>query len=215
MHFLDDEAFLSAGERDVRKLQQWCGLNAQSAVLDIGCGTGRLAIGLTSVLGAVRNYRGIDVNETAIDWCSRFITPQHPAFHFHRINIRNERYNPQGQNISAEFRLPFEDASFDVIHLYSVFSHMRSADVRAYLQEFRRLLTPAGFVFLTAFVETDVPDEQENPADYRRQWKGALHCVRFASSFFTRLVEEAHLRIVRHSHNSETDGQSAFVLQPH
>lgn len=194
-------------------MQEWCGLQGESAILDIVCGTGRLAIGIASALGSVREYRGVDVSETAIDWCARHITPFRPAFRFLWINARNERYNPHGKTIAAEFRLPFANTSFDVIHLYSVFSHMRSADVRTYMREFNRLLKPDGSVFLTAFVEEGVKDEEENPQGYHMEWRGALHCIRFSLPFFTHLAEEAGLHIARHSHGTETDGQSAFVLQ--
>lgn len=213
VHFQEDEAFLATGEKDARTLQQWCGLIKESAILDIGCGTGRLAIGIASTLGTVRRYQGVDVSETAIDWCTRHITLQHPSFQFLWINVKNERYNPQGQAVSAQSTLPFPDATFTVIHLYSVFSHMRSPDIRAYLGEFRRLLAPGGSIFLTAFVEEGVADEEENPAGYRRDWKGALHCVRYALSFFTHLVKEAGLRIVHHEHGKETDGQSVCILR--
>jgi len=211
-HFLDNEAFLTAGERDAHKLMQWCGLTVDSAVLDIGCGTGRLAIGIVSTLGNIRSYCGIDVSETAIDWCTRFVTPRHPSFIFRHIDIRNERYNPSGLE-SAETRLPVQDGSVDVISLYSVFSHMHSRDVRAYLREFSRILKTGGSVFLTAFVEEGVRDEEENPAGYQREWKGALHCMRFSLSFFRSLVEEAGMKIIRCDHGTETDGQSAFLLQ--
>ncbi|MFH0851135.1 MAG: class I SAM-dependent methyltransferase [Candidatus Peregrinibacteria bacterium] len=211
-HFLDHETFLAAGERDARKLIQWCGLTVDSAVLDIGCGTGRLAIGIVSTLGDIRSYCGIDVSETAIDWCTRFVTSRHPFFIFRRIDVRNERYNPSGLE-SAETRLPLQDSSVDVISLYSVFSHMRSRDVCAYLREFRRILRPEGSVFLTAFVEEGVRDEEENPTGYQREWKGTLHCMRFSLSFFRSLAEEAGLQIIRCDHGTETDGQSAFLLQ--
>ncbi len=213
VHFLDDEAFLSAGESDARRLMEWCGLTRESALLDIGCGTGRLPIGILSVLGLIRRYQGIDVNETAVDWCARHITPLHPSFRFLRINVQNERYNPSGKAVEENFRLPVPEHSFDLIHLYSVFSHMRSPDIQAYLREFARLITPKGSVFLTAFVEDNVSGEEENPADGGRQWKGALHCVRFSKTFFTAMISRAGLVIARESHGTETDGQSAFVLR--
>jgi SAM-dependent methyltransferase len=211
-HFLDDEAFLAAGEKDVRRLVEWCGLTRESAILDVGCGTGRLPIGILSALGPVRSYSGLDVSRTAVGWCQRHITPQHPSFHFHHIDVYNERYNPSGKS-GADRRFPLSSASLDLIYLYSVFSHMHSGDARAYLREFQRLLKETGSVFLTAFVEEDVPDEEENPPCYQRPWKGALHCVRYSLPFFTRLIEDAGFHIVHHSHSTETDGQSAFVLR--
>lgn len=212
VHFQDDEAFLAAGERDAKRLAEWCGLNEKSALMDIGCGTGRLAIGIMSVLKNIRRYEGVDVSATAVEWCKRHITPAHPGFRFTLINIRNERYNPSGGTVTTTFRLPFDNGGFDVIQLYSVFSHMRSPDVRAYLKEFARLLAPNGSVFLTAFVEEGVPDEEENPQNYIMEWKGALHCVRFSDTFFRNMVEETGLRIAKMTHRSDTDGQSAFLL---
>ena len=37
-HFLEEEAFLSAGEEDAQKLMERCGLTKESDLLDIGCG---------------------------------------------------------------------------------------------------------------------------------------------------------------------------------
>jgi len=213
-NFLDDEAFLAAGEADARKLQEWCGLGCESSVLDFGCGTGRLALGILSVFGDLHVYEGVDVSGTAIDWCRRNISSDHPSFRFTHTDVQNARYNPSGNAVGSNARLPFADRSFDVIHLYSVFSHLRSNDIRLYLGEFHRLLRKTGSVFLTAFVEENVPEEEENPAAYQQKWKGALHCVRYSLPFFTQLIAEADLRIVRHVHGTETDGQSAFVLQP-
>jgi ubiquinone/menaquinone biosynthesis C-methylase UbiE len=213
VHFLDDEAFLAAGEADARRLMEWCGLTKDRTVLDIGCGTGRLPIGILSTLKSIRSYYGVDVSEAAVDWCSRHITPDHPSCRFLRINAKNERYNPRGEDIGDAFRLPFPPASFDIIHLYSVFSHMRSKDIRAYLREFTQLLKPSGSIFLTAFVADGVPDEGENPPDMQKEWKGALHCVRFSRPFFTRLIADAGFTITRESLGTETDGQSAFLLR--
>ncbi|MDD4627888.1 MAG: class I SAM-dependent methyltransferase [Candidatus Peribacteraceae bacterium] len=212
VHFQDNEAFLSAGERDARRLIEWCNLTEKSAIMDVGCGTGRLAIGIMSVLKTIRRYEGVDVSPTAVEWCTRHLTPAHPAFRFTLINVQNERYNPAGGARATDFRLPFDDGSFDVIQLYSVFSHMRSPDVRSYLREFARLLTPQGSVFLTAFTEEGVADEEENPQNYIMEWKGALHCVRFSDKFFRQMVEEAGLKIARTTHQSDTDGQSALLL---
>ena len=41
---------------------------------------------------------------------------------------------------------------------------MLSDDVIFYLKEFNRILKPGGRVYMTAFVEENVPEEEENPA---------------------------------------------------
>jgi SAM-dependent methyltransferase len=212
-HFARDEDFVHSGEEEAKRLTVWCGLGAQSRVLDVGCGPGRLPIGILRTAGDIAAYRGIDVSRTPIEWCSRHIQLAHPSFQFLHINVRNDRYNPSGESLNDRFRLPFPSGSFDIIYLYSVFSHMGTEDVQRYLREYARLLAPDGSVFLTAFVEEAVPSMEENPQGYGNlQWKGALHCVRFESGFFAALVRGAGLQIVRQSHGTETDGQSAFLL---
>jgi SAM-dependent methyltransferase len=213
-HFRDDRAFVESGRRDVLKLRDAFGLEPSSSVLDIGCGVGRLPIGLLAELGEPADYVGADVDSTSVSWCRKHIEAHHPGARFVRLNVANARYNRRGRPIDEGFRLPWDSTRFDVIFLYSVFSHMRSKDVRAHLHEFRRLLEPGGGVFLTAFVETGVPDEEVNPSDYGPlHWRGALHCVRYSAERFERMVDEAGLSIARSEHGTETDGQSAFYLR--
>lgn len=76
--------------------------------------------------------------------------------------------------------------------------HMLTEGVRAYLEEFRRMLRPEGRIFLTAFLEEDegVPDVSENPEGYLgREWKGPLHCVRYNRKFFETLLDENGFRL--------------------
>jgi len=49
------------------------------------------------------------------------------------IDVENTRYNPEGEKFSEKFKLPFDDHSFDIIYLYSVFSHMTDQDIIIYL----------------------------------------------------------------------------------
>ena len=65
---------------------------------------------------------------------------------------------------------------------------------------------------LTAFVESGVPDEEENPPGYGLDWHGALHCVRFDREYFENMVETAGLDVVEFRHGTETNGQSALLL---
>jgi SAM-dependent methyltransferase len=212
-NFTDDRDFLEAARRDAQLLAEELGVTADSRVLDIGCGVGRLPIGFQAHLGVIPHYTGVDVDAGYIRWCTKHIKGSDVSFV--HLDAANERYNPRGGAIDSSFRLPLADMSFDVIHLYSVFSHMRSNDVRVYLSEFRRLLAPDGRVFLTAFVEDGVDEEAVNPAGYGTfpgEWEGALHCVRFSRAFFESLISDAGLGVERFDHASDTDGQSAIVL---
>jgi len=184
------------------------------SVLDIGCGAGRLAYGLIAVDAPVARYEGVDVMAPPIAWCADTISPAHPAYRFRTIDVYNERYNPTGSQAAISVTLPFDDRAFDVAYAYSLFSHMHTGDVRAYLREFARLLSDDGVAMVTAFVEEDVPDEVVNPPGYRGiVWGGALHCVRFARAHFEAVASDAGLRISRLEHGQATDGQSRITLR--
>lgn len=212
-HFRDDAVFVESGREDARKLARQLGVDASTSVLDIGCGVGRLAIGLIAEFGEPSKYVGVDVNRTSVEWCQRNLQSRHPNLRFVHLDVANERYNRGGRPIDEAFSLPFETDRFDAIFLYSVFSHMETEDVSAYLREFRRLLRPEGGVFLTAFVEEGVPMMELNPEGYGPlRWTGPLHCVRFSRQHFGAMVAEAGLAVTDFEHGVETDGQSAICL---
>jgi len=210
--FKDEEYFLTSAQQEADRLIGSFGATADSAILDVGCGVGRLAIGLVSRLGQARGYHGIDVSQDAIDWCKRHLARASPELTFTHIDVHNARYNPSRRGIDGSFRFPLADQSADIIYLYSVFSHMEADDVRVYLGELARLLRPAGKIFLTGFIEQGVPDVQVNPPNYHMEWRGALHCVRYDRAFFERLLAERGLRVERFEHAREANGQSGVYV---
>lgn len=211
-NFSSDDAFLDSGKNEAARLVREFGLSAQSSLLEVGSGTGRLPLGIVQELGSIKRYEGIDVSEGAVSWCRRHLATRYPWMRFTLLSLKNERYNPHGQAADS-FRFPFDNAQFDAIYLYSVFSHMLEADVQMYLNEFARVLRPGGGVFLTAFLEENVPPVVENPENYRQQWKGPLHCVRYDCHYFNSLVIKAGLKITSVEYAKETDGQSGVILR--
>lgn len=206
--YRDDEFYRQSGARDARILQELCGLSTESRVLDIGCGQARVLTGILQTLGTIRQYVGLDVHEPSIDWCTKNLARENLAFH--RIDVCNERYNPKG---NAETVLPVPAGAFDVVCMFSVFSHMHLDTIEAYLREIRRVLAPGGQLYTTAFVELGVPDEQENPPDYNHDWTGAMHCIRLERHFFERLAHDAGLQVRSFNYRTTTDGQSSYVLE--
>lgn len=211
--FRDHAYFLRSARAEADRLTTYCGLSKDSALLDVGCGFGRLAIGVLARVGAIRSYCGVDVSAAAVGWCRRHLAGGHPSFQFTRLDIRNERYNPGGEAITGAFRLPFAEAAFDIAYAYSVFSHMELTDIDCYLAEFQRVLRPGGWAFVTMFVGDAVPDVSINPAAGAMAWQGPLHCVRYNRAFIEARIRDAGFTIAQVSVGVETDGQSGYYLR--
>ncbi len=135
---------------------QGLGLFSQGIrVLDIGCGCGRLAYALATD-AALRElqvvYTGMDVDRASIDWCARNISPRNPHFTFYHADCYSPTYNPRGTIAAANYRFPHEDASFQLILLTSICTHVLELDLRHYIEEVARLLSPGGVAYATFFL---------------------------------------------------------------
>ncbi len=130
-------------------------LQPHEAVLEPGCGTGRIAEPLTGYLDASGTYDGFDVVRDAVDWCVANISSRHPNFSFRHVDVVNREYNPGGSVSPAEFSFPYPEASFDFVFLTSVFTHMLPAEVRHYLDEIRQVLRPEARCLATFFLLND------------------------------------------------------------
>ena len=210
--FRDDAVFLGSGRAEARRLAAEFGMGPQTRVLEIGCGPGRLPLGILAEQGTIGSYDGVDIDAASIDWCRRHVTRRHPAFRFHHVEARHERYNPDGRPMREGFRLEFEDDRFDLVYLHSVFANMNPDDVSVYCAEFARVLAPEGRVFLTAFIEEGVPDFTVNPEDYLIESKGPMNVVRYDRDFFFGLVRRAGLEVARYDHGADLGGQSLVHL---
>ena len=210
--FKDDAYYLASARGEADRLIERCGLTSASRVLDVGCGPGRLPNGILARLGAIENYTGVDVSKPYVRWCRRYLGSQAPGFDFVHLDVQNPRYNTGGRSLGAEFQFPFPDASFDIIYLYSVFSHMVQEEMQIYLKDFSRILAPSGRMFITGFFEEGVEPMTVNPADYRMSWKGPLHCVRYNVDHFRCMLAEHGFSIDRFDYEQETDGQSGVYI---
>jgi SAM-dependent methyltransferase len=156
-------------------LIQLAGLKPDSHVLDVGCGVGRMGIMLAHYLGPTARYEGFDIMEDLIRWADREISGRAPHFKFQHVNVYNKAYNPSGTLAASEFRFPYEDESFDLIFLSSVFTHLLSDDLRHYLDEIYRVLRPEGRCLSTYFL---MNKESRAVIDAGRSFFGRVHPVR-------------------------------------
>lgn len=147
--------FRATGEEFLDHFRELGGLRPEDAVLDIGCGTGRMALPLTGYLSEHGSYEGFDVVTSGVRWCQRHISPRFGNFGFSTVDAFNQRYNPAGRTAPPR-SFPYPDARFDFAFATSVFTHMLPADVENYVAELRRVLRPGGRALLTFYLLDDV-----------------------------------------------------------
>ena len=210
--FRDDETFLSSSDSEAERLVSDFGIGEGSRILEIGCGPGRLPIGLIRHAPGIESYHGFDLDAEAIDWCTRHITSSHPNYIFHTVEAQHDRYSPDGPVMDASFSLPVPAGHFHLVYLYGVFANMLERDVKIYLNVFSRVLRPGGRVFLTAFAEEDVPPIAVNPENYALEALGPQHFVRYEKTHLLSLFEAAGFNVDRFDHGSELAGATAVHL---
>lgn len=164
--------FAEVGRRYVEHLVELAGLQQSDDVLDIGCGSGRMAIPLLDFLGPAGSYRGFDIVPEWIGWCTDNITASNPHFRFTVADIRNRKYNPDGTVEASAYRFPYDSDSFAVAFATSVFTHLMPADVDNYLAEAARVLEPGGRLLATFFLLGDHPRTGSAPIEFGHRLDG-------------------------------------------
>jgi SAM-dependent methyltransferase len=118
-------------------------------VLDVGCGT-KFSQGLINSQLPIGSYVGIDVYGEMIEFLKAHISD--PRFEYHHVNVRNELYNPDAPPMTERTDLGVGDRRFDVIWLFSVFTHLAPEDYITMLRLLRRYVRPDGRLFYTVFI---------------------------------------------------------------
>lgn len=112
------------------------GLRPTDALVDLGCGTGRLAVHAIPFLKGGR-YVGIDISESMLEEARKLLKERVP----------NPPCEVEWMKQTTPV-YPLEDGSVDVICAFSVFTHMEHEDNYRYLREALRVVRPGGlFVF--------------------------------------------------------------------
>jgi SAM-dependent methyltransferase len=152
--FAGDSDFLATGAELLGLAGVYGGVRRTSHVLDVGCGIGRLARTLTTVLDPAEGgaYIGFDPVAPAVAWCAARYPPH---FRFVHADLRNDLYNPEGTVAATDCRFPVADAWATLAVATSVFTHLDRAEVDHYLGETRRALAPSGAALMTFFLLDD------------------------------------------------------------
>ena len=162
LHFVGDGDFKTTGETFFKHFVDKGALCPNETVLDIGCGSGRMAIPLMNYIKLPGEYTGFDISKKAILWCQENISRRNPCFNFIYADIINKEYNPKGKVSSSNYRFPCDAASIDFAFATSVFTHLKSDDAYHYLTEIYRCLKESGRAFLTFFILDTFNKQQVN-----------------------------------------------------
>lgn len=134
----DWRAFLKTGAATATALDRRAanaGLSFTDArrILDFGCGAGRVIRHLPSLTDA--QLFGADYNETLLNWCAANLPGTY---------MRNDLAPPLG----------FPDGHFDILYALSVFTHLREATQRQWIEDYARVLRPGGLALVSFHEET-------------------------------------------------------------
>jgi SAM-dependent methyltransferase len=128
-------------------------------VLDVGCGT-LLVKTLQERSLPIGHYTGVDADPAVIDWLRANVSD--PRFEFHHIDAYNAVYNPQGKPLESFDLLPVEpERRFDLVSLFSVFTHLAPNDYAAMLRLLRHHVREDGTLLFSLFVI-----DAEHPSPY-------------------------------------------------
>ena len=132
------------------------------SLLDIGCGVKFSQVFLNRGL-PIGAYHGVDVDGAMIAHLKTAVSD--PRFSYHHIDVHNRRYNKQGAPLTPETDLGAGGRKFDVVGLFSVFSHLEPPDYQAMLALGRRHVADDGRLIFTTFIRDDIPGDfqDENP----------------------------------------------------
>lgn len=160
------------------------------ALLDIGCGNGRLAAAIPIV-----HYTGLDLSSQL-------------------LKIAQERFPHYTFVHGSVLQLPFPDHQFDIVACVATLQHIPSAAYRRQaIQEIARVLKPGGTLFMLNWNLTEQPQYQQyltssgdgyDAGDYLIPWKndqGKVLAQRYYHGFgiaeLTELTEDAELKTLK------------------
>jgi SAM-dependent methyltransferase len=200
--------FAATGQMLLDALCETAGMTPSGHLLDVGSGIGRLGIPSASFLNAEGSYEGIDIVPDGIAWCKANITSPHDNVHFTLADVFNKEYHPKGRMRASEYTFPFEDNTFDVAVLISVFTHMLPDEVDRYLSEISRVLKPGGRCFISYFLLNDEVESLMGGTHVQRRFKHNLGNYSVSSLKVPELAvgfQESYIRELYAKHDFEDD----------
>jgi SAM-dependent methyltransferase len=145
------EAWLESGLFLVDLLARTIGQDdlSETDLLDVG--SGRLIVKtLLDRSLPIAHYSGLDGDPEVIESLRSSVSD--PKFEFHHLDVHNALYNPDGKRLEQFDLLPVGPRRFDLISLFSFFTHLAPADYVGMLQLLRRHVTPDGTLIFSLLI---------------------------------------------------------------
>lgn len=120
------ESFYKFGRLEAALLAQY-GLHDCRMLVDVGCGSGRLALSLPESFTG--EYLGTDISEPLLNHLSKMRND--PRFRFVHVD---------------GLTIPLADGAADMVSMFSLLTHLRHEDSFLYLRDTRRILRSGGTV---------------------------------------------------------------------
>jgi len=144
-HFSADAAMRAAVGTDFdangileRELLRVAGLRPEHYLIDVGCGSGRLAVKLKDWLTG--RYLGIDINDNLLAYAAAAAAAR-----------KDWRFE-----LGDGFSIQEADGAADMICFFSVFTHLLHEHSYVYLQDAKRVLRPGGRIVFS-FIDFSSP----------------------------------------------------------
>lgn len=180
---------------------------ADKDILDVGCGS-RFTLAIINRRIPVKSYTGIEINRQIVDFFKLEVEPDDKRFHYAHWNVRNAMYNPGGIPMTQFAELPVR-GDFDLIWLFSVFTHLNPDDALALLKLMRRKIRPGGRLFFTAHTSREVETFEDKISD-----KPLLRAF-YHPDYLASLICDAGWNVDSfHAKQGESFVKSHFVCSP-
>lgn len=153
---VDRDHFISNAEAIFAEHCWRAKITAESTILDIGAGCGRLAYPYSYFLSEAGRYHGCDVWDEGMEIC-RTNFANFPNMFFNTIDANNSYYfEDRDKETQNNFTLDFlPDKSIEFAFAISVFTHLVRSDCEAYFRELSRVLEDGGLANITCFIIDD------------------------------------------------------------
>lgn len=180
---------------------------ADKDILDVGCGS-RFTLAIINRKIPVKSYTGIEINKQIVDFFKQEVEPADPRFRYAHWNVHNDMYNTEGTPM-AQFRELPVTGDFDLIWLFSVFTHLNPDDGLALLKLMRQKVRPKGRLFFTTHTSDQVKSFEDKIED-----KPLLRAF-YQKDYLASLIVQGGWK-VESFHDKEGDSfvKSHFVCSP-